>query len=787
MSNFTMMPNYLLREWHAIGKPLSGGTLSFYQSGTFTPKAVYADAQGSVSLGSVVTLDASGSAVIFMGRGAYRIWLKDSNGVQVVPYVDGIVGSGAGIDVQSNMTLALVEKYDDLRQLTGDIDIVYVAGRSAEGDGGAGIFQYVPADTSTDNDGTILVTALSQRVYKRVFDGYLDPRWWGVEYGSTDSYYPLTFALAASAALNFPLLISDAVYISQNLTVPNGANVEFTDGAFLHTGSSQLTATFEVGSHLSAVSRIFGTNVYPKIGKGVCKELPISWMAGQVDDDRLDKLWLASTDPTQIVVIDEDISVLATTWICPNQLRFTNEAVITFTGTSALDLTAEYIQAIPFKTFAITDTTNYVFNFGAVPAYPEMFGAKADGSTDDTVAFKYASTNKKIILVEGKTYLVNDNISASEVNIEGAGIILLGTTSTLTIDTFSLDSVTIALQTRNNTGSSATIEHSDTSGNATLVSPGFPFGVKAGTHISVPGFTGGNWTTTADSDHLTIVTGLGWGTADYFAGGVATVTSAPDSTDSYLIANVFYAKDSAFPSYYTATTELFEGCTFTDLARTMVHNPPNLYNASLPLIRNASSLGTDPTGLIVGVGMEGANNYVEGVDYTFNMGNNTWGTVVDGTSLQIIDITPHMLILTWSMTMLGGVPPQSPTNLFAYVEFTAISTRLKTKLGLTPTKYGANKLLNGMVNKIGTITINGYTNYTVKFPDLMGCGFGSGYVISFVFYGAGGTEGQFSQSGYTPNPWLGWGNIFTNGPSYASTVRHYLGGSGLLINEKPFS
>jgi len=72
-------------------------------------------------------------------------------------YVDGIVGSGFGVDSQSNITFAMVKNYDDLRQLSGEIDVVYLSGRLTEGDGGAGLFQYTPADISTDNDGTILV------------------------------------------------------------------------------------------------------------------------------------------------------------------------------------------------------------------------------------------------------------------------------------------------------------------------------------------------------------------------------------------------------------------------------------------------------------------------------------------------------------------------------------------------------------------------------------------------------------------------------------------------------
>lgn len=441
MAALSLFPNYLLREWDAQGKPLSGGTLEFFQSGTFTPKAVFADSAGTVSLGNKVTLDASGSAVIFMSRGAYRVWLKNSVGAQVVPYIDGIVASGVGIDTQSTLTFAMVENYDALRQLTGEIDVVYVAGRSVEGDGGAGLFQYVPSDISTDNDGTILVTTVSPRVFKRVFDGFLDPLWFGVTYGIGESYYSLVSAMSASAALNFPLLIAGSVYISQNLTVPNGASIEFTDGAFLISGGSAVNVTFATGSHLRAVSRIFGTNIIPLIGKGVCDKLPISWMAGQVDDDRLDKLLLASTDPNQIVEIDESISVLATTWVCVNQLRFTFGSIITFTGTGDLNWTSKNILPIPFKTFAIAETDTYSFDFGSHYIYTEMFGALGDGVANDSIAFGFATFATNVELLTGKTYRLGTNpIKNSVFNIKG-GILDLGSSTDLNASTLTLNDV----------------------------------------------------------------------------------------------------------------------------------------------------------------------------------------------------------------------------------------------------------------------------------------------------------------------------------------------------------
>ena len=66
------------------GLPYAGGTLYFYEAGTSTPKAVYSTAEGSVSLGTSVTLDAGGYAVaLFLSPGGYKVSLYDADDVLV--------------------------------------------------------------------------------------------------------------------------------------------------------------------------------------------------------------------------------------------------------------------------------------------------------------------------------------------------------------------------------------------------------------------------------------------------------------------------------------------------------------------------------------------------------------------------------------------------------------------------------------------------------------------------------------------------------------------------------
>lgn len=61
--------------------PNAGGTVECYLAGTNTPQIVYADGLFSVSLGSIVTLDANGEALMFpITNSPYKFLVKDSLG-----------------------------------------------------------------------------------------------------------------------------------------------------------------------------------------------------------------------------------------------------------------------------------------------------------------------------------------------------------------------------------------------------------------------------------------------------------------------------------------------------------------------------------------------------------------------------------------------------------------------------------------------------------------------------------------------------------------------------------
>jgi hypothetical protein len=64
------------------GKPLAGGSVTFYIPGTSTLKATFQDAAATIQNTNPIILDAAGEAVIY-GSGGYRQVLQDSAGNQI--------------------------------------------------------------------------------------------------------------------------------------------------------------------------------------------------------------------------------------------------------------------------------------------------------------------------------------------------------------------------------------------------------------------------------------------------------------------------------------------------------------------------------------------------------------------------------------------------------------------------------------------------------------------------------------------------------------------------------
>jgi len=103
MSTFRILnqrPVFFGRTGNYAGLPLAGGSLSFYATGTTTPKDVYSDASKTANNGATVALDSSGqSSVDVWGDGAYRVRLYDADGVLQSEADDVEIPGGTGTTI----------------------------------------------------------------------------------------------------------------------------------------------------------------------------------------------------------------------------------------------------------------------------------------------------------------------------------------------------------------------------------------------------------------------------------------------------------------------------------------------------------------------------------------------------------------------------------------------------------------------------------------------------------------------------------------------------------------
>lgn len=75
----TLATNVSFQCFGLDGKPLAGGKVYSYAAGTTTNKATYTTMAGTVENPNPVILDQNGKAKIFLGDGAYRLRILDSN------------------------------------------------------------------------------------------------------------------------------------------------------------------------------------------------------------------------------------------------------------------------------------------------------------------------------------------------------------------------------------------------------------------------------------------------------------------------------------------------------------------------------------------------------------------------------------------------------------------------------------------------------------------------------------------------------------------------------------
>lgn len=114
------------------GKTLAGGRIEFYHAGTTSPYTVYADADLTVALGTVVYLDSGGYPIasqsdstkvhVYVGIEPYKVVIKDADGVTVVT-ADNVRGALDTDSILASLTIIAeteVETLTEGRTLTSD-------------------------------------------------------------------------------------------------------------------------------------------------------------------------------------------------------------------------------------------------------------------------------------------------------------------------------------------------------------------------------------------------------------------------------------------------------------------------------------------------------------------------------------------------------------------------------------------------------------------------------------------------------------------------------------------
>lgn len=398
---------------------LAGGVLRFYEVGTSTPKAVFSDYQGVTAAGTSVTLNASGRANVFL-NGLYSVTLEDSEGVQIGAKVDGI-GNAAMIGDGSTL---VVEIYDDLRQFDGtDCRACVVQGRTANGDGGSGLFVWDALETTADDGGAILAPLtlpLSGR-WVRVRGDTLDPRWYGCKIdGTTADDTQLALALAASVTLKARLHFEGGYSrVTSNTAIPTGARVSCGEAAGLTATSSAVTLTVPAGAIFTGSAACFGGMLQPLFSGIDTPLIPLSWMGGASVDSMLDKWAAASGIAGQTYLLDKSVAGIIPAFLAGRHLDVVPGCVHTVNATAqSLDVDVIVPSATHWMSWGAIENIGSV-NVGNRPCPVEWFGAFGNGTTNDHVPLAAAFATCWVFIGPG-VYFCNGNISApSGVRVQG--------------------------------------------------------------------------------------------------------------------------------------------------------------------------------------------------------------------------------------------------------------------------------------------------------------------------------------------------------------------------------
>jgi hypothetical protein len=152
----------------------------------------------------------------------------------------------------SGSFLALLANIAALRANVSLTTPIWVRGYATDADGGEGVFEYKPTDTtSSDNTATIVVDAANRRWYRATSGNSFNIKWWGAKGdGATDDTAAIQNGLNSGHALYFP---EGTYLVSAALTADNFV----IRGAGRGVTTIKATATFPLDNFLLSKANSF--------------------------------------------------------------------------------------------------------------------------------------------------------------------------------------------------------------------------------------------------------------------------------------------------------------------------------------------------------------------------------------------------------------------------------------------------------------------------------------------------------------------------------------------------
>lgn len=377
------------------GKPLTGGFIYAYASGSDTPATLFQDGYGLYPHEWPIVLDDAGSEKIYMAPIAYKIVIKNQFG-ELIEERDPVYSNGfAGGDSTSG-SWVVVDNYNALRNLTTQVDAVLVLGRDIPNDGGSGIFIYDVDNTGIDDDGIVLVRSTTDR-YVRQLNGYIEPAWFGAVYGQAlDNGVALTNAIDGGIQYNLPVTISGSLYFNSNYSVKSGAKLNINGAIQSPAG---ISFTFKSESRLlSANQNAFSSNLKVIFEAGVADALNVSWFAGSIYQA------ITTSVYNYNLIVDKDVDITTSIETLANySVDFIGGAK--FIVKSSADIKINTLAYVGVGQIILYKDIAYIAGVlvGQSYCHLEWFGGVSSTSynTDNSIAFKAA-------LIHGKIYLISD-------------------------------------------------------------------------------------------------------------------------------------------------------------------------------------------------------------------------------------------------------------------------------------------------------------------------------------------------------------------------------------------